>query len=591
MRTIEIFKSSHINAIKVNLSYLLLILLAILCTDLSAQEKKIALLYPQNTISLPSENSSWLTDNFYRWELFLIQNKHKYEIIKDDDLEEGISDDYLLLILPAAKCLTENEVRSIKKFMNEGNSVLSTWGMGVLEPDGKWKGWSDLEQLFGVSFVSEVAQSEGSRIHSLFGGTPVSSGIPPGFRLQITTYDKPIEVRVNSQNSFPLGYWQNSLIPFEGKNALDNTTSAVYGHYGKGNFVWLGFEFSAVVGAKEHQKTSARLFNNIINWLTDDLIVQLETWPNGKQSAAVLSCDVEFKFNYINNALDLLEQEELPAQFYILTESIDSPSFERLRTVGDVGLHGDDHILFKWQDYKTQLDRLSSGIVTLEKLMGRKPIAFRPPETFYDKITLDAMDALSVNVLSSDNIEDRAVPQFLESHPNLLVIPKTGFDDYDIFLRLKIERINEQANRYILDFNRTYEEGGLYSLNFHTQMQCRKEFVDALVQPIQEIKSKDVWITTHNRVYDWWLKKDKLELKTKLVGEKNYIIEIENRGEADVDDVMISLSKKNFADLSTLKVMLDGRNLDYVSDFIAQKIRVAVPVIRSKETRRLSINF
>ncbi|HAB51608.1 MAG: hypothetical protein A2315_08715 [Ignavibacteria bacterium RIFOXYB2_FULL_35_12] len=586
----KIFKYNNIETMKINLGYIL-IFITIFCTNLSAQQKKIALLYPQNTIALPSENTLWLTDNFYRWELFLIQNKYKYEIIIDDDLEDGLSDEYTLLILPAAKCLTENEIRSIKEFMNEGNSILSTLGIGVFDPVGKWKGWGDLEQIFGVSFVSEITQKEGSRIHTLFGATPISSNIPPGFRLQITTYDKPVEVRIMSENTFPLGYWQNSIIPFEGKNKIDNTTSAVFGNYGKGNFVWLGFEFSAVVGAKEHQKTSNQLFKNIIHWLTDELVVQLETWPNGKQSAAVLSCDVEFKFNYINNALDLLEQENLPSQFYILTEAIDYPSFERLKKVGDVGLHGDDHLLFKWQDHNSQLSRLSNGIITLEKGMGRKPIAFRPPETFYDKVTLDAMDALSLNILASDNIEDRAVPQFLESHPKLLVIPKTGFDDYDIFQRLKIESINEQANRYILDFNRTHEEGGLYSLNFHTQMQCLKEFVDALIQPIQEIKSKDVWITTHNHVYDWWLKKNKLELKTKLIGDKNYIVEIENGGEADIDDVVLSLSKKNFSDLSTIEIMLDGRSLDYASDFVTQKIKVAVPVIRSKETKLVSISF
>jgi hypothetical protein len=575
----------------IKLGCILFFILTLFGSDLSSQTKKIALLYSQNTISLSTENSSWLVDNFYQCELFLIQNKFKYEVIKDDDLQAGLSDDYALVILPAAKCLSEEEVRSLKEFMDEGNSIFSTLSMGAYSSNGKWKGWEDLEQIFGVSFVSEVSQKEGSGIHSLFGGTPISTDIPPGFRLQITTYDKPIEVRINSQNTFPLGYWQNSLIPFEGKNSIDNTTSAVYGHYGKGNFVWLGFELSAVVGAKEHQKTSTQLFRNVINWLTDDLTVQVETWPYGKQSAVVFSCDVEFKFNYINNALDILESENLPVQFYILTESIDYPSFERLKNDGDVGLHGDDHILFKWQDYNTQLSRLSNGMLTLGKLVDKKPMAFRPPETFFDNVTLDAMDALNVNILSSDNIEDRAVPQFVESHPSIMVIPKTGFDDYDIFQRLKIENIKEQSGRYILDFNRTYEEGGLYSLNFHTQMQCRKEFVDALIQPIQEIKSKDVWITTHDRVYAWWLKKNKLALNTKLLGDNKYIVEIENKGEEYVDDVVISFSKKNISDLSIPKIMSNGRNLDYVSDFNKQKIKVAVPRIHSKETMRVSISF
>jgi peptidoglycan/xylan/chitin deacetylase (PgdA/CDA1 family) len=591
MIPVKVFKLKNIIKMKVNLRFIFLVAFTIFCINLSAQEKKIALLYPQNTIALSSENSSWLEENFYRWELFLIQNKYKYDVIKDKELEDGLSDSYSLLILPVVKSLNETEISSIKVFMNEGNSVLATCGMAVLNANGKWEGWDVLEELFGVSFVSEISEKEVSRIHTIFGGTPISTNIPPGFRLQVTTYDRPVEVRINSQSSFPLGYWQNSEIPFEGKDEFSNTTSAVYGNYGKGNFVWLGFEFSAVVGAKEHQKIANQLLLNAIHWLTDDLIVQLETWPNGKQSAAVLSCDVEFKFTLINNVLDLLERENIPAQFYILTESIDYPSLERLKIFGDIGLHGDDHLLFKWQDYNTQLNRLSNGAATLEKTLGKKPIAFRPPETFYDNITLDAMDALGVNILSSDNIEDRAVPQFLDSHPGLLVIPKTGFDDFDIFQRLKIENINEQSNRYILDFRRTYEEGGLYSLNFHTQMQCRQEFVDALIKPVQEIKSKDVWITTHDRVYNWWMKKNKLRFNSKLDGGRNYLVEIENNGDEEIDGVMISLTKKNFPNLSTLKVTLDGRNLDYISDSNSRKIKVAVPRIQSKEIKRLNISF
>lgn len=569
----------------------ILFLLIILFAESSAQDKKIALLYPVYTISLQGENSSWLMDNYYRWELFLIQNKFKYEVIKDADLESGITSDYSLLILPAAKCLSEKEIRSIKEFMENGNSVLSTGGMGVFNTEGKWKGWENLEQLFGVSFVAEIPEKEGNRIHSIFGGTPVASDIPPGFRLQITAYDKPIEVRINSQNTFPIGYWQNSLIPFEGKSEIDNTTSTVYGNYGKGKFVWLGYELSAVVGAKEHQKVANNLLGNIISWLTDYLIVQLETWPKGKQSAAVLSCDVEFKFSYINNALDLLEQENLPAQFYILTESIDHPSFERLNKIGDVGLHGDDHILFKWQDYNTQLNRLSNGLATLEKLTAKKPNAFRPPETFYDGITLEAMNALKIDILSSDLIEDRSVPQFLENQPGILVIPKTGFDDYDIFQRLKLESINDQSRRYTLDFHRTHEEGGLYSLNFHTQMQCRKEFVDALIKPIQEIKSKDVWITTHDRVYAWWVKKSKLKLNTKYIDYRSYMVEIDNLGGDQIDDVIISLYKKNFSDLGSIVITLDGDELDYITDFNLNKIKIAIPRIHSGETKRVNISF
>jgi peptidoglycan/xylan/chitin deacetylase (PgdA/CDA1 family) len=565
--------------------------ITLVSSNVSAQNTKIALLYPQFTISLPAENSNWIKDNFYRWELFMMMNKYKYDVLKDSDLDDDLSSEYSLLIIPAARSLGEKEIQSIKNFMANGNSVIATWGLGVYDLEGKWKGWENIEQLFGVSYSSEITQQESSRIHSLFGGTPISSKIPPGFRLQITTFDKPIEVKINSPKTFPLGYWLDNEIPFEGKNKSDYTTSAVYGGFGKGKFVWFGFEFSAVVGTKMHQANANQLLNNAIQWLNDDLIVQIETWPDGKKAAAVLSCDVEFKFSYINNALDFLETENLPAQFYILTESIDNSSFERLKKIGDIGLHGDNHVLFKWQNYRTQLERLSNGIGVLEKLNNKKPLSFRPPETFYDNITLDVMDSLNFKVLSSDFVEDRSVPQFLEGHPNILIIPKTGFDDFDVFQRLKIEDVGLQANRYLLDFNRTYDEGGLYSLNFHTQMQCREEFVNALIEPISDFKSKDVWITTHDQVYNWWMKKNKIKISKSSIDEKNYLIEIINEGDQEIEHLSLSLYKKSFVLPNDLLIMLNGQELSCTTDYINQKIKVVLPRIFAKETIKLNVRM
>lgn len=571
--------------------FILILLILLLSANIYAQKNKIALLYSEKTLSLPTENSAWLIENFYHWELFLIQNKFSYEVIKDGDLEDGLNDDFSLLILPVVKYLNNDALNSIKQFMRDGNSVLATMALGVYESDGKWKSWSNMEDLFGVRFISEIPQKEVSKVHTILGGNQFSTNIPAGFRLQLTTYDKPIEVKINSSTSYALGYFVNSDALFEGKQASDYTTSMVYGKYGKGNFVWLGFESSAVVGAKEHQSAANQLMVNVLNWLNNKLVVQLETWPGGKKSAAVISCDVEFKFNLINNALDLIERENVPAQFYILTESIDYPSFKRLLKIGDIGFHGDGHDLFKWQDYDTQFNRLSSGIDYLEKISSKKLIAFRPPETFYDNVTLDVMNSLGVNVLSSDFIEDRAVPQFLKSHPNLLVIPKTGYDDYDIFYRLKIEQTNKQSDRYLLDFLRTYDEGGLYSLNFHTQMQCQKEFVDALRKPIQEIKTKDVWITTHNKVYKWWVNKENVKLNLKAIDDESYSLEIENKGNEIVDELILSLYKKNISELTEIKLNLEGKEVDNLIIPNQQKIRIQLPVIYPNEVKKLNISF
>lgn len=574
------------------MKYLLtIILICYSFSEVLAEEKKIALLYPNNTISLSGENADGLIDNYYRWELFLIQNKYKFDVFTDEQLGEGLSNDYSLLLVPSAKRLSESEINSVKEFMENGNSVLATMNAGVYDIDGKWIGWRTLEDLFGLSSISEIQPQVPSKIHSLFGNIHLSKDIPPGFRLQVTTDEKPIEAKINSKNTYPVGYWQNSEIPFEGKLNSDYTTSIVYGNYGKGKFVWLGFELSAIVGAKTHQVIANQLIKNSIDWLTNRIIVQIETWPKAKQSAVVLSCDVEFKFTLINNLLDLLEDENLPAHFYILTESIDSSSLQRLMNKGDIGLHGDDHNSFRFQNYDTQFRRLADGITILENLTGRKPNAFRPPETYYDNVTLDALSAHNISILSADFIEDRAVPQFLTDYPHLLIIPKTGFDDYDIFLRLKLLTAEEQSKRYVLDFNRTYEEGSLFNLNIHTQMQCQPEFVGALKGPIQAFKSHDVWLTTHSGIYDWWNKKSKLKISETKTDEKTFIVEVENTGELQIEDLVISLYKNNFMDFFSSKIMIDGISIDFTSNANLNKICIPLPNLSPREKKRITIEF
>ncbi|NWF90815.1 MAG: polysaccharide deacetylase family protein [Ignavibacteriaceae bacterium] len=554
-------------------------------------QEKIALLYPKNTIANSEPSSEMQLDNYYNWELFLIQNKFKFEVIEDEQIQNELSNEYSLIILPSAICLSDDAIISLKEFLDDGNSVLATMGTGYKNISGETIGWQTFEELFGVKFISRAPKQAASKIHTLFGNLPLSKNIPAGFRLQVITDDNPIEVKINSESSFPVGYWQNSEIPFEGRDNSELTTSIVYGNRGKGNFVWLGFEASSVIGTKTHQAVMNQFLVNSINWLTDELVVQVDTWPNGKQSAAVISCDVEFQFANINYMLDMLEEENLLGNFYILTESIESTSLKRLAKFGDIGLHGDDHNSFRYQDYDKQFKRFYRGSAELEKQIGIKPNAFRPPETYYDHVTLDALSAMKINILSSDFIEDRAVPQFLDDYPNILIIPKTGFDDYDVFQRLKLTSVHDQAERYIADFLRTHEEGGLYSLNIHTQMQCLPNYVEALRKPILAFKSKDVWITTHSRTYEWWTKIKKLKLDQTKIENNRYLIEIYNTASESLENIVVSIYKKDFSDFFSSQIRLDGKITDYNSNTKLNKVSIPIPSLGPNEKKKITVEF
>ena len=169
-----------------------------------------------------------------------------------------------------------------------------------------------------------------------------------------------------------------------------------------------------------------------------------------------------------------------------------------------------------------------------EKLLG-----FRPPETVYDDKTVEALKNLHYSILASDNFEDRSVPQFYDNDKDLLVIPETGYDDYDILIRFKIEDYHKQAERYLLDYKRVNDEGGLYVLNYHSQLQCLKENVEALKICIDKFKENDSWITTANKVNDWWRAKNNLSASIKKQFEDSLQIEIKNSSSNKFEDAAL----------------------------------------------------
>jgi hypothetical protein len=231
---------------------------------------------------------------------------------------------------------------------------------------------------------------------------------------------------------------------------------------------------------------------------------------------------------------------------------------------------------------------LKNSIDILEKQSSREVISFRPPETRYDEETIKALKNLHIKILSSDFIEDRSVPQYYDDMENILIIPKTGYDDYDIFHTLKIRTYVEQAERYLLDYRRTSEEGGLYNLYYHSQIQCLKDYVDALEICINQFKADKAWITTADKVYEWWSKREKLFITPRKLSDDQYIVEITNNNDSTVEDVVINFAKNNLNDNFGIR---DNKNsIPYFSYNPEQKlVKIFTGTILSKETKTFLI--
>ncbi len=311
----------------IKISFGLILLLSGLLLGKS-DDAKVALLYSNYTEKLLTNDLTLVHDQITFWELFFIQNKINYSVITDEDLESGLSDDYSVLVLPNSIVLSDAELNNVKLFLREGNSVFANKLVGEKDQNGKVRGSQILNTLFGLSYQGIINKSELSKIHSIIGNTPLSINIPSGFRLRVNASKLPDKAKVNSIYTHALGYWYNDDFPYAGLPEDSLTTAIAYGNKDKGRFVWIGFDFTEVVGSKIHQDALNNLLVNSISWLQGKNSIWIETWPHGKNSAVIVSCDVEFEFDNINNAIKILNQENIEGQYYILTDVMTTDAIE-----------------------------------------------------------------------------------------------------------------------------------------------------------------------------------------------------------------------------------------------------------------------
>jgi peptidoglycan/xylan/chitin deacetylase (PgdA/CDA1 family) len=549
------------------------------------RDAKIAVLYSKYTESMMPDNPLWVIDQLTLWELYFIENRIPYEVIEDADLESGLSNDFDLLVLPAAKSMSSAQLDEIKNFMIGGKSVFALWNIGSYDEQGSFRGWNEFENIFGVNFIREINKSEVSRIQAVNGNISLTAGIPPGFRFQLIMNNKPIEVKPSSPTTRSFGGWYNSDSVYIGNP--ETATSMVYGNYSLGKFIWFGFDLTAVDGSRLYKENFKKILNNSLHWLINEPVVWVNTWPFGKNSAVVFSCDVEDQFININNALDIYEKENIIGQFYILTDVMERDAFDRILKFGDIGIHGDNHDVFKWQDYSTQFARLSSVKEILQLESGRDIYSFRPPETIYDQTTLKILEELNIKIISADFVEDRAVPQYLTNE--IMLMPKTGLDDYDIISLLKIDNTDKQAVLYLNDYRRVNEEGGLYTLNYHSQFQSLPKNVAALGTVIQEVKKHNSWITTHHAVKDWWIKKEKINVDLNKISDSEFSLTIKNSGSSLIENAVISFSKNDFLSDPVITAESAGTVLKHEYDFVNNQVKIFLDKLEAGQEKIIKL--
>ncbi len=570
---------------------------------LFGKEPEVAILYSKYTENTLPVGSTWLNDNISTWKKFLDNLNLKYEIISDQKIENGDYKKYKLIVLPGTKSLSEKEALQIKKYLENGGSVFATGGIGSYSNDGKWRGWEFINQVFGVQFSHELKPDEFSKIHTICGSLPITANIPTGFPLKIATWDRPMAVEVLDPRTTQVSFWYNYRMD-DGlvREEIKKSAGIAYGNFGKGRFMWMGFELNSIIGVQEDYIYFERLFNNAIKWLMYFPIAYVRDWPTGYEAAAIVAPVLTNDVNNINNVLPIMKNEGISATFFVDPTIAENnkelirkiSSYGEIAALVDIGYLAAINDKFnKLNPYAEQLQKLNFAKEKLEKISSSSVSGFLPYYGLFDQNTLNAVINSNYKYVLTDSLTDRSVPKtIIRGDKRIVTMTKTARDDYEIIRDFGLTLPEFQFYTYQEDLDRVLFEGGMYILKLHTEYQCRSDYANVLRDVIKDLKKKKFWIATATEIQKWYEKRDYIEIKADRRGKTRVALKVSNPGIESINNLVIDLDLNDYAQNITIGSEIIGTKTASVKHTAgSQMVYLYIDDLKPGESRQYYIDY
>jgi hypothetical protein len=502
--------------------------------------EKVGILFSQYTANMLGDDVNWVQDNIDTWKTFLKNLKIKSEIFTDLDLEEGKHFKYNLIVLAGTKSLSDREMMELKRYIDAGGSVLATGSIGAFSDEAKWRGWDFFKETFGMKFTKELTPDEIlKKTHTFRGNLTLTAGIPTGYIINIATWDRPIYAEVLEPRTTQVSYWYD----FRGEKGLvdeqiKKSAGIANGTYGKGRFVWYGFELNAVVGSNEDYIYLGKLVKNSIDWLTYNPTAYVKDWPEPYTAAAIYIPTIKDNLNNLNavkktfktyNYEGIIIMEDALALKYP-KQTADLANYGEILPMIDLGyVSSRADIDTELNSKEIQEADITYVIDSLSKILNKPISGISPYFGFYNQATLDIMAKHNLKFLFTDSLTDRSVPQLLvQNGKEIFIITNTSRDDIVVMKEFGLKDARFQKYTYFEDIDRVIFEGGLYVLKIHNNLLLKPEYRSIFKDISNYMKKKNVWLTSVYELLNWWQLKSGVELRYDKRGKRRIVVEVSN---------------------------------------------------------------
>jgi len=570
---------------------------------IQSQKQYIATLHSGYSERMLPDSSTWIADNVATWKRFIENSGSKCTVINDRDIEKGNHFKYNTIVLPASRAMSTIEIIQLKRFVENGGSIFATSSTGSFDENGQWRGWKFFTELLGLQFTSEIPASDVVRKLQIKGGLAVTTGIPAGYALHVATWDQPIACKVVETRTQQVSYWTRpALNSMASGIALDEAAAIVFGSYGKGKFVWMGFDMDAVKGDQSDHIQFARLFDNLMGWLNHVPTVLVKDWPAPYSSAAIIAPFLTGDISNLTYLLNIVQSDSIPITFFIdpntarkyEAQTQKLPRYGNVGTITDFGsLTSEPSQPILMYDFESQVVNLNQAKEAIENLSGTKIRGAMPYYGGFDENSIHALISTGYDYVIADSSANRAIPEVhIKGKIPVVSFHRTARDDYEIIQHYGLTDSTFQLATYIDDVLITDFLGGLYILRIHPEYQCRPEYISVVREIVNYIRSKNMWLTTPESVRDWWVTKNALEVHHEIRSNRRIVLEISNAGRADIRDCSILVEFNKMVERVVVSSDIIGTVIPiHYLDPAQEKVTINLPKLKARESLSLFIDF
>jgi peptidoglycan/xylan/chitin deacetylase (PgdA/CDA1 family) len=446
-----------------------------------------------------------------------------------------------VVLVPSSPCLSLDTREAIDMAGSRGQGLIISGLTGSHDAGCRQLGggYGLVVGLTNASRAGEIAKRPVvyARIPAL---SPLSADIPPGARLDLGPA-RQVALRVPERDAFYSDF-RFAANPIEGEPSLD--AAVVRSSYRGARLVYFGFEPRHLERGAFGADVMRLLVRNAAAWAAGVPRATVAPWPRGRPWAAVIAQDGEARFSYARHALDSLQDIGVRGT-YFLTSDIAREEHRLTRAMaafGEVATHSENHDLLGGTPFERQLARLQITRLDLYELTDSAVVGLRPPEEQFDSATMRAWVEAGGRYLLGSNDSRGAAPELLRlGSDTLVLVPRAFADDFEA-TGPKYRRAPHLVTAVMrADAARAKAVGGLYVLSYHSQLLSRPEYTGVLgAMARQLVNDKDVWLATAAEVADWWRRRAAVSAEVTRVTDEELVLLVRNRGEAALDDVVIS---------------------------------------------------